>query len=54
MIAYPQFSDQDIKDILAYTDDKPVEKTEAAGVGVVTAASLGIDSLEVIKGKNNI
>ena len=25
MVAYPNFSDQDIDDILAYTDDKPVE-----------------------------
>jgi mono/diheme cytochrome c family protein len=25
MIAYPQFSEQDINDIIAYTDDKPVE-----------------------------
>ncbi len=31
MIAYPQFSDQDLDDILAYTDDKPVAvKNEAA------------------------
>ncbi|MET2983800.1 c-type cytochrome [Aureibaculum conchae] len=51
MIAYPQFSDQDIIDILAYTDDKPVEKADTGDSGVVTAASLGIDSLEVVKGK---
>ncbi len=29
MIAYPQFSDQDIDDVLAYTDDKPVESNTA-------------------------
>ena len=51
MVAYPQFSDQDIKDVLAYTDDKPVEKVVGGDAAFVTAASLGIDSLEVIKGK---
>ncbi len=28
MTAYPQFTEQDIDDILAYTDDKPVKKEE--------------------------
>ena len=28
MVAYPQFSEQDIDDILAYTDGKPVKKEE--------------------------
>ncbi len=51
MLAYPQFSDQDIKDILAYTDDKPVEKADAGDTGFVTAASLGIDSMQVVTGK---
>ena len=32
MLAYPKLSDQDINDIIAYTDDKPV-KTEAAIAG---------------------
>ncbi|MCF6297827.1 MAG: c-type cytochrome, partial [Flavobacteriaceae bacterium] len=30
MVAYPQFSEQDINDIIAYTDDKPVEKKDIA------------------------
>ncbi len=30
MISYPQFSDQDINDILAYTDDKPAATSEVA------------------------
>ena len=30
MMAYPQFSEQDINDILVYTDDKPVTKEETA------------------------
>ena len=51
MVAYPQFSDQDIKDILAYTDDKPVEKIEGDAAAVATAASLGIDSMQVVTGK---
>ena len=51
MQAFPQLSDQDIDDILAYTDNKP-QATPASGGGVATAASLGIDSLEVVKGKN--
>jgi mono/diheme cytochrome c family protein len=42
-------SEQDIDDIIAYTDNKPVEKK--ADVGTVTAASLGIDSLQVVTGK---
>lgn len=38
MLAYPQFSEQDINDILAYTDDKPVvaaapEVADVQGVG---------------------
>lgn len=49
MIAYPNLSEQDIDDIIAYTDNKPVEKK--ADVGTVTAASLGIDSLQVVTGK---
>lgn len=52
MTPFPQLSDQDINDILAYTDNKPVAKTESAGTGAMTAAALGIDSLQVVKGKN--
>lgn len=51
MTAYPQLSDQDIDDILAYTDNKPQAKPETA-VGATSAAALGIDSLQVVKGKN--
>jgi len=51
MTAYPQLSDQDIDDILAYTDNKPAAETQK-GAGVQNAAALGIDSLEVVKGKN--
>ena len=51
MIAYPQLSDQDIDDILAYTDNKPQANEEMAATGVATAASLGIDSLQVVTGK---
>ncbi len=50
MTPYPNLSDQDIEDILAYTDDKPVEKA-VEDKGVATAASLGIDSLQVVTGK---
>ncbi|MCF6348283.1 MAG: c-type cytochrome [Flavobacteriaceae bacterium] len=52
MMAYPQLSDQDIDDIFAYTDNKPEAKPEV-GVAIATsAAALGIDSLQVVKGKN--
>jgi len=51
MIAYPQFSEQDIDDILAYTDNKPTAKPQES-VGASNAAALGIDSLQVVKGKN--
>jgi len=50
MAPYPNLSDQDIEDILAYTDDKPVEDA-VEDKGVATAASLGIDSLQVVTGK---
>lgn len=50
MTPFPQLSDQDINDILAYTDNKPQESAPAAA-GVATAASLGIDSLQVVTGK---
>ena len=50
MTPYPQFSDQDIYDILAYTDNKP-QAAESATSGIATAASLGIDSLQVVTGK---
>ncbi|MGB5363713.1 MAG: c-type cytochrome [Aureibaculum sp.] len=50
MTPYPQFSDQDIYDILAYTDNKP-QAAESTTSGVATAASLGIDSLQVVTGK---
>ncbi len=50
MTGYSDFSDQDLADVLAYTDDKPVK--DASGTsGAATAASLGIDSLQVVKGK---
>ncbi len=51
MIAYPQFSEQDIDDILAYTDNKPEPKPQGSA-GAANAAALGIDSLQVVKGKN--
>ena len=50
MIGYSDFSDQELIDILAYTDDKPVEKS-STDTGAATAASLGIDSLQVVTGK---
>ncbi len=50
MTPYPQFSDQDIYDIIAYTDNKP-QASESTTSGVATAASLGIDSLQVVTGK---
>ncbi|WP_415859554.1 c-type cytochrome [Aureibaculum sp. 2210JD6-5] len=41
-----------MKDILAYTDDKPQPKSEEGGAAPVqTAASLGIDSMQVVTGK---
>jgi len=52
MTAYPQLSDQDIDDILAYTDNKPEAKSQGDTKGASTAADLGIDSLQVVKGKN--
>lgn len=52
MVAYPQFSDQDIKDILAYTDgQEPEAGTEGETTAIATAASLGIDSMQVVTGK---
>ena len=51
MIAYPQLSDQDIDDILAYTDNKPEVKSQDGAGEVMTAAALGIDSLQVVTGK---
>ena len=51
MIAYPQLSEQDIDDILAYTDNKPLAEPQQA-TGTSNAAALGIDSLQVVKGKN--
>lgn len=53
MVAYPQFSDQDIKDILAYTDGKAPEAAAGSDVsaGAATAASQGIDSMQVVTGK---
>jgi len=50
MTPYPQFSDQDIDDILAYTDNKP-KADDKAVAAVQTAADLGIDSLQVVTGK---
>jgi mono/diheme cytochrome c family protein len=43
MIAYPQFSEQDINDIIAYTDDKPVAATDVAETiqGVDPKVALG-------------
>ncbi len=52
MIAYPHFSEQDIDDILAYTDNKPEAKPQGDTVSATSAADLGIDSLQVVKGKN--
>ena len=51
MIAYPQLSDQDIDDILAYTDNKPEAENQTDGTENLTAAALGIDSLQVVTGK---
>ena len=50
MMPFPQLSDQDIDDILAYTDNKPEAKPQSGG-GASSAAALGIDSLQVVKGK---
>ena len=51
MIAYPQLSEQDIDDILAYTDNKQEAEPQNTA-GALNAAALGIDSLQVVKGKN--
>jgi len=51
MLAYPQLSDQDIVDILAYTDNKPEAEPQEGAVGATSAAALGIDSLQVVTGK---
>ncbi len=48
MIAYPQFSAQDIDDILAYTDDKPKEEKSEAVAGAVPD---GVDINQVKTGK---
>ena len=51
MTAYQQFSEQDIDDIIAYTDNKPETKPQGGAAGASSAAALGIDSLQVVKGK---
>ena len=50
MMTFQQLSDQDIDDIIAYTDNKPEAKPQGGG-GASSAAALGIDSLQVVKGK---
>jgi mono/diheme cytochrome c family protein len=52
MTPFPQLSNQDIEDILAYTDNKKEAVVTAGNSGVQNATSLGIDSLQVVKGKN--
>ncbi len=52
MVAYPQFSDQDIKNILAYIDgQEPAGAGGDTSAGAATAAAQGIDSMQVVTGK---
>ncbi len=48
MASYPNLSDQDLADILAYTDDKPIENKEG---GSTTGVPEGVDINQVKTGK---